>query len=178
MQVRFDGTLGFPGGIVDEGETPEGAVTRELLEEMGGGVSIEHSDHVMTTYSTHTKFILHFYAKKVSMETFRKIEEGVTKSKEWGSEVRSVHMIRCILSLHILYVCMYVQVMGVTRCPLYTLPNGLGFPGFLACNFIGSSREQLLETLKRLDLLSEEEITRAIELSKQKVLVTKETIGY
>ncbi|CAH1400209.1 unnamed protein product [Nezara viridula] len=34
MQMRFDGHLGFPGGLVDEGETPEEAVTREMEEEM------------------------------------------------------------------------------------------------------------------------------------------------
>lgn len=35
MQMRFDGTLGFGGGIVDPGETPEEAVNRELSEEFG-----------------------------------------------------------------------------------------------------------------------------------------------
>ena len=35
MQMRFDGTLGFPGGVVDEGESPEEAVSRELSEELG-----------------------------------------------------------------------------------------------------------------------------------------------
>ena len=37
MQMRFDGTLGFAGGVLDEGETPEHCVTREFLEEMGSG---------------------------------------------------------------------------------------------------------------------------------------------
>ena len=37
MQMRFDGTLGFPGGVVDEGESPEEAVSRELSEELGNG---------------------------------------------------------------------------------------------------------------------------------------------
>ena len=35
MQMRFDGTLGFPGGIIDEEESPEEAVSRELTEELG-----------------------------------------------------------------------------------------------------------------------------------------------
>ena len=37
MQMRFDGTLGFPGGVIDEGESPEKCVTREFLEETGCG---------------------------------------------------------------------------------------------------------------------------------------------
>lgn len=32
MQLRFDGTMGFPGGLVDVGETPEQAASREIRE--------------------------------------------------------------------------------------------------------------------------------------------------
>ena len=32
MQMRFDGTLGFPGGELEEGETPEEAASREVRE--------------------------------------------------------------------------------------------------------------------------------------------------
>merc|ERR1712212_250538 len=34
MQVRFDGLLGFPGGLVDEGESVEEGLNRELVEEI------------------------------------------------------------------------------------------------------------------------------------------------
>ena len=37
MQMRFDGTLGFAGGMIDEGESPEQCVTREFQEEIGCG---------------------------------------------------------------------------------------------------------------------------------------------
>ena len=37
IQVQFDGTLGFSGGMADDGETPGEAVTRELVEEVGRG---------------------------------------------------------------------------------------------------------------------------------------------
>ena len=35
MQVRFDGLLGFAGGLVDPGESVEYGLNRELEEEIG-----------------------------------------------------------------------------------------------------------------------------------------------
>ncbi len=87
MQLRFDGTLGFPGGLVDPGETLEEAATREMREELGGGVTIRREDHVISSYSKETKFCCHFYARQISMEKFRELENGITQSKDWGVEV-------------------------------------------------------------------------------------------
>ena len=88
--MRFDGTLGFAGGMVDEGETPEDACTRECCEELGvsaNEISITMDDHIVTHYSDHTQFCLHFYAKEVSLELLIKIESNITHSKDWGEEV-------------------------------------------------------------------------------------------
>ena len=35
MQMRFDGTFGFPGGLVDKGEDILEGLNRELMEEIG-----------------------------------------------------------------------------------------------------------------------------------------------
>ena len=51
------------------------------------------------------------------------------------------------------------------RCPLYTLPNGLGFPAFLKHRFIADSRDQLLYAIRERKLLSQSELTTAIENS-------------
>ena len=50
VQMRFDGTLGFPGGIADKGETPEMAVNREMSEELGCSVddfAVTLADHLL-----------------------------------------------------------------------------------------------------------------------------------
>ena len=84
MQLRFDGTMGFPGGLVDGGETPEQAASREIREvfyssvdhKIGNytcqetgytGLDLEllPSDHVVTHVSDITNFCLHFFAKQV-----------------------------------------------------------------------------------------------------------------
>ena len=35
MQLRFDGKLGFPGGLINENEIPVDGLNRELNEEIG-----------------------------------------------------------------------------------------------------------------------------------------------
>ena len=43
----------------------------------------------MSHYSDHTHLCLHFYAKEVSHEVFTTIESGVTRTHQWGDEVRT-----------------------------------------------------------------------------------------
>ena len=58
---------------------------------------------------------------------------------------------------------LYTKVLGVIRCPLYTLPNGLGFPAFLKYHFAAHSKDQLLYTIRERRLLSEGELNTAIK---------------
>ena len=93
MQIRFDGTLGFPGGVVDKGETPEVAVNREMCEELGCSpdiCTILATDHVMSQVSYKTQFCLHFYAKQISIETLQQMERSAIVCSDYGSEVRVI----------------------------------------------------------------------------------------
>ncbi len=86
--------LGFPGGVVDEGETPQQAVTREFKEEVGcddGMVTITTADHICTHYSHHTRLCLHFFAKEVTRDVYLNLEKSALTAKDWGKEVRINH---------------------------------------------------------------------------------------
>ena len=178
MQVRFDGMLGFPGGMVDKGETPAQAVTREFNEEVGcseGLVTMTTEDHVCTHYSHHTRLCLHFFAKEVSSELYLNIERCPQSASHWGIEVGV--LFTCTLT-HA-HTHTHTQVFGVVRVPLYTLPNGLGLPGFLRNAFIGNSRCQLGLSLVRRGMLTQQEWEAALQTSRAVTgLVTKEEIDY
>ena len=63
--------------------------------------------------------------------------------------------------------------------PLYTLPNGLGFPAFLLNQFIGSSKMQLLKMLEVKKIFSKDEIVKVLKRSKSiNTAVTAEEIDY
>jgi len=157
MQVRFDGCIGFPGGMVDEDitgipihqakEKVISAVTRELAEEMNVDFTrhvITKEDYMFTHRHPSKKLFLHFFTFEMSLDSLREIENMALKSMDFGNEV-----------------------MGILRVPLYTMNDGYrGFPAFLNQNFIQCSRQQLLLSLDAKKILTKNEIDEAVSSSR------------
>ena len=134
MTLRFDGTFGFPGGYIDDGETIEEGLSRELREEIGldpAQLVITPEDqlcsHLVTNHHGHqgSNLCLHFFVKEVTEEFYLSIEKNILGAAEYG-----------------------LETLGITRVPLYTLSNERGFPGFLKNSFVGNSKEQLIKALE------------------------------
>ena len=149
MMMRHDGRLGFPGGFVDkEDPSLEHAALRELTEEFGDVPSdfkITPSDY----HCTHLrgKFALHFFIKEVSWEHFLEIEKRNGQQDYEGFEV-----------------------LGTVRVPFYTMiprDDKSGFPAFLRNNFIGNSKQQLIEGIRLKKLLPDDVLKHYIEVSMQ-----------
>ena len=92
MQLRHDGKIGFPGGYVDDGETLESALRRELLEELGPGaasdrLAISETNYVVTHVHPDQRLCLHFYLKKIDHDVFINIEKRVHEGALYGLEV-------------------------------------------------------------------------------------------
>lgn len=140
MQMRFDGYIGFPGGLVDAGESPIEALNRELREEINldSRYKVKASDFICSHYSLSKQIVLHFYALKV--DDVLEIEKTALTSHDYG-----------------------VEVLGTVRVPLFTMGDGFrGFPCFLTHSFIGNAKTQLLTALTKLKILSEEEIQSSL----------------
>ncbi|XP_027026117.1 U8 snoRNA-decapping enzyme isoform X2 [Tachysurus fulvidraco] len=147
MQMRFDGLLGFPGGLVKPSEESlEAGLSRELQEELGAAVSVSVNDYVSSHLAqSPPSLILHFYCKKITESELLEIEKAaVSNAVDHGFEV-----------------------LGLTRVPLYTLRNGGGLPWFLSHSFISNSRAQLLEALQRLELVSPRNLEEAVKKAEE-----------
>ncbi|XP_022342132.2 U8 snoRNA-decapping enzyme-like [Crassostrea virginica] len=144
MQMRFDGLLGFPGGLVDPGEHPLQSANRELEEEIGLDLTkcqLSDSDHVVSFVNKNKKLVLHFYGKEVTLSLFQEIELGNLKAPDYGSET-----------------------LGIIRPPLFTMGDGYrGLPAFLSNSFAGNARQEFLIGLQHYKLLSESEIQEAVK---------------
>ncbi|KAL2103946.1 hypothetical protein ACEWY4_000814 [Coilia grayii] len=147
MQMRFDGLLGFPGGLVDpSAESLEAGLSRELKEELGVAVPVSPEDHVVSCHAPSCPtLITHFYVKKMEESEIKEVERAaVTMATDHG-----------------------LEVMGMVRVPLYFLKKGGGLPSFLSHSFIGNSRSQLLSALQQFSLLSQGELDEAVRQADQ-----------
>ncbi|XP_007420568.1 U8 snoRNA-decapping enzyme [Python bivittatus] len=151
MQMRFDGRLGFPGGFVDPRDISlEEGLNRELCEELGPAAAsfrLAEEDYVSSHVSEQPqRVVMHFYAKQISLEELRVVEEGATQAKDHGFEV-----------------------MGLIRVPLYILRDGIGgLPAFLSNAFIGNAREQLIHALDTLQLMPTEQLRKAVKIAQKR----------
>jgi U8 snoRNA-decapping enzyme len=138
MQMRFDGYIGFPGGIIDDtDESWEAGLNRELSEEMNldSKYELNAGDYFFSSISHELKLILHFYTKEVQLEEFYQIEKRCMDSVDFGSEVT-----------------------GLIRPVLYELPSDRGFHIFIQNQFIGNSLLQLIRTICRNKILNVEDV--------------------
>ncbi|KAH9518952.1 U8 snoRNA-decapping enzyme [Bulinus truncatus] len=148
MQLRFDGLLGFPGGLVDDGEKAVDGINREMYEEIGLDLlkySFTDDHHIAFYYHKEKKMILHFYLMEVSPEDFVSLELKTLSADEYG-----------------------IETCGIIRVPLFTMGDGVrGFPAFLANQFAGNARSELIRGLLMSKLFNEVEMERALDSYKK-----------
>ncbi|XP_042207096.1 U8 snoRNA-decapping enzyme-like [Homarus americanus] len=143
MHLRFDGTFGFPGGLINSGEDIVDGLNREMAEEIGWSPT-EHpvtwSDYYNTQVEHNKNLLLHFFIKKITLDQFTALEKMCPTAPEYGDEV-----------------------LGSVRVPLYTMGNMYsGLPAFLNNRFVGTAKQQLLLAVHHVKILTEVEINEVM----------------
>ena len=92
MQMRCDGMVGFPGGLMDQDydEPIVDCLNREMAEEIN--LDLEkykflQSDYLLSHVNHRKKLVTHFYIHQVTEVEIREIEFSTLKAKDWGHEV-------------------------------------------------------------------------------------------
>ena len=137
VQLRWDGTIGFPGGFIKEREEeiPWVGLNRELGEMT---VIIEPKDFLMVHISEQSSFYL--FVKELTFEQFLHVEKSILKADEWGNEVLGLMLVPL------------VQYKDTAR----------GLPRFLNNQFCSTAKNQLLMALYAKGILTEKQIEEAL----------------
>ncbi|KAF2359834.1 NUDIX hydrolase domain [Trinorchestia longiramus] len=144
MHLRFDGTFGFPGGFVEDGEDMIEGLTRELKEELAYDPSIyrpiTYNDYHNSRVVDDKQMVLHMFIVELSLEQFTALEKNAVTAREYGREV-----------------------LGTVRVPLYTMSNRFGgLPAFLNNRFIGCAKQELLMVLFSIGILTDDDIDELV----------------
>ena len=131
MQLRWDGTLGFPGGLVNKGEDLIKALIRESKEEFALIIDEKLSKEIksLSTYAD-DNINIHSYYLEVNYERLKEIQENSFRAKHFYSENQG---------------CVLPQIADF---------KGEGIKKFLTNNFYLTSKEELMDLIKIENLVN------------------------
>ena len=91
MVARFDGALGFPGGIIDPSDLDAAdGLNREMLEEIALDLNKHRfilDDHLFSHVVRSRKLVTHFFAKVMNLDEYHQVEGRVAMAADWSTEV-------------------------------------------------------------------------------------------
>lgn len=140
------------------------------MEELGIRLSVSAEDHVSSCYadpppnssSSLPRLITHFYVKKLEEKEIKEVERAAASTAaDHDLEVMPPPALPASTCL-LLTSRRLLQVLGMVRVPLYTLKKGGGLPCFLSHSFVGTARSQLLTWMLRLQMVTPQELQRAL----------------
>lgn len=133
-QMRWDGSLGHCGGMVEDSDNSlEEAAAREVYEEVGYVIDISHLSALKTIRLMSGSHV-HSYSYEVSYDELKKIRDNASTGKHFSAE------------------CAGVNLMHISR---YEKRRGeeVGYNVIKSQNWIGTSLEELEYLVEKENLL-------------------------
>ena len=92
LNSRWDGKFGFAGGFVDENESLEKALQREIFEELG--FELKEENFKIEYIKKINSLEIYFIPFKVTFEEFEEIISNIHKSKHFLEEIMGYSVLR------------------------------------------------------------------------------------
>eukprot|EP00744_Colponema_vietnamica_P006416 GILI01009330.1.p1 GENE.GILI01009330.1~~GILI01009330.1.p1 ORF type:complete len:220 (+),score=71.74 GILI01009330.1:77-736(+) len=141
MQMRFDGLIGFPGGLIDAGESAVEGIAREVREETGFMNFFPTEAHILSLdEESGNRFYLFSY--EMRKDDFMALERSAFEGPDYG-----------------------LETLGLVRVPLFVSSKcpSKGLPAFLNHAFAGHAKRQLIVTILRHHLMSHEDLLLSVK---------------
>ncbi|XP_054165593.1 U8 snoRNA-decapping enzyme-like [Oppia nitens] len=145
LQLRFDGLLGFPGGVVDEDitsiESIIDALQREIHEEINFETTISVDDYIYSFYNKNLRIVSHFFAKQITLKDAESIEECHMKARDFPHES-----------------------LGLFRIPIGCSYNRDSYylrrfaKNFLRQKFSGNVKKQIIDVCEKFKIMSSHDL--------------------
>jgi len=100
MVNRWDGMVGFPGGLVEKGEDTKISAIRETIEEINYQVNSDKLKFFCAHNLKEKKLTTHLYGIEVSIEEIFKIQQNIFSAVDYGSEIMGSNLV-ILNNLHI-----------------------------------------------------------------------------
>jgi U8 snoRNA-decapping enzyme len=145
LQLRFDGLLGFPGGIVDEDvtdiESIIDALQREMREEINYCDPISVEDYFYSYFYKPKKIVSHFFVKQIPLKEAEQLEQSHTKAPDFPRE--SLGLLRIPIG------CSYDSQSGYLRRFI---------KNFMQHKFSGNVKKQIIDVCEKFNVMTQKDL--------------------
>ncbi len=91
---RWDSRYGFPGGLVEEGESISEGAVREVKEELNFDID-ESKLELLSTHQVKEDLNAHFFTYEITVEEKRQIHMNLLDASHFGFEVSGLVFLQC-----------------------------------------------------------------------------------
>lgn len=95
LNLRWDSRFGFPGGLVEEGESLKHGAVREVREELNFSID-ESKLELLCTHQVKDDLNAHFFTYEITEEEKRLMYKNLLDAPHFGFEISGLVFLQCV----------------------------------------------------------------------------------